>query len=124
MTDRITFNALLDEVRKDGRACGNFMEAFKRLIKKHDISAGVTSEVLHCAFYLKLKGYPRKSAIPYSQDNLAEFVRVLRHYDVSFDDAIVLGFRQFRIEDYSPRAKRLFREVGAILGVRKGWKVA
>jgi hypothetical protein len=54
----------------------------------------------------------------------AEYVKVLRHYDVPFEDAMVMGFRQYRIEDYSPLAKQLFREVGGILGARKKRRAA
>ena len=119
-----TFATLFNEVKKDVRECGMVKEAFGRAVEKYNIPAGETSEVLHCALYDKIKGRPRESSIPYSEKNLAEYVKVLRHYDVPFEDAMVMGFRQYRIEDYSPLAKQLFREVGGILGARKKRRAA
>ena len=119
-----TFTALLEEVKGDRRECGNFEEAFQRLLRKHNISAGETGEVLHCALHLKLIGYTRKSCIPYSLENFAEFVRVLCHYDLSFEEAMVTCLRQFGIKDFSLRSTALFEDVGKILGRRRKRRVA
>ena len=124
MTMQLQFVTLLDEVRKNARECGTVREAFAHAMEKYNIPAGETSEVLHCALYAEIKGRPRESSIPYSEKALTEYVSVLCHYGVSFEEAMVMGFVQYRIENYSPLAKKLFHTVGRALGIRKKRKAA
>ena len=114
----ISLSTLCCEVREMIHEFRSFEKALDKVLRDHNVATAFTREVLLCEIYADIKRDRRRTSIPYSIENLTEYVRVLLHYEVSFEKAMEMLRRQYQIADYSEASKDLAHAIGKALNRR------